>query len=443
MLPTKVAPSRGRPGDRRNGGRVALTHDSLTSVDTTADIDDQQGMLDVGSGKAPEATGMAVRKRNGSLEPVDVTKIVRAVERCGDGLSGVDPMRIATRTISGLCDGATTEELDELSIRTAASLIVEEPNYSKLAARLLSTYIDKEVKNQNIHSFSQSVMTGHALGLINAETVEFVTANARKLNDAVDTSGDRLFEFFGLRTVYDRYLLRHPEHRKVTETPQYFMLRVACGLSTSPEEGDPLLPVAVEPRIPGLEPDAVQLRHRPPADVLVLPARFARGRPRGHLRPLQRRGQALQARRRHRPGLQPHPQPRLAHPRHQRPVQRHRALAQDTRQFGVGGQPGRSTQGRRVRLPRILARRYRGVPRTQGQRRRRGPAHPQPESRQLGPRPVHGAGREGLAVVAVRSQGGPPLRRPLRRGVRTRLPRGPRKPGSTSVRCRPASSTAA
>ena len=182
------------------------------------------------------ATAMRVRKRNGDLEPVDVNKIVRAVERCAAGLPGVDPMRVATRTISGLCDGATTEELDELSIRTSAAFIVEEPNYSRLAARLLSTVIDKEVRNQDIHSFSQSVAVGVDQGLISTEVASFVAANARKLNDTVEGERDQLFEFFGLRTVYDRYLLRHPENRMVVETPQYFFLRVACGLSTCPEE---------------------------------------------------------------------------------------------------------------------------------------------------------------------------------------------------------------
>ena len=88
----------------------------------------------------------------GRLEPVDVNRIVRAVSRCCAGLDGVDPMRVATRTISGLCDGASTEELDTLSIRTATALMAEEPNYSRLAARLLSTVIDKEVANQDIHS---------------------------------------------------------------------------------------------------------------------------------------------------------------------------------------------------------------------------------------------------------------------------------------------------
>ena len=188
--------------------------------------------------EAPALRGsqMMVRKRNGDLEPVDLNKIVRAIHRCAEGLSGVDPMKIATRTISGLCDGATTEELDALSIRTASTLMVEEPNYSRLAGRLLATVIDKEVRNQNIHSFSQSVLVGHELGIIGDTTVEFVTANARKLDDTVVYDRDNLFEFFGLRTVYDRYLLRHPETRHVLETPQYFFLRVACGLSTCPDE---------------------------------------------------------------------------------------------------------------------------------------------------------------------------------------------------------------
>ena len=181
-------------------------------------------------------TTMRVRKRNGDLEPVDVNKIVRAVERCASGLPGVDPMRVATRTISGLCDGATTEELDELSIRTSAAFIVEEPNYSRLAARLLATVIDKEVRNQDIHSFSQSVAMGLDQGLIGPEVAKFVATNARKLNDTIEADQDHLFEFFGLRTVYDRYLLRHPEKRMVVETPQYFFLRVACGLSTCPDE---------------------------------------------------------------------------------------------------------------------------------------------------------------------------------------------------------------
>jgi len=183
------------------------------------------------------ATGaMQVRKRNGSLEPADVNKIVRAVARCCDGLTSVDPLRVATKTISGLYNGATTQELDQLSIQTAAMLTAEEPEYSQLAARLLSTYIDKEVQGREIHSFSQSVAAGYRAGLIAEELAGFVLANSRKLNDAIDESRNRLFEYFGLRTLYDRYLLREPNARTVLETPQHFFLRVACGVASSAQE---------------------------------------------------------------------------------------------------------------------------------------------------------------------------------------------------------------
>ncbi|MEL6890506.1 MAG: ribonucleotide reductase N-terminal alpha domain-containing protein, partial [Actinomycetota bacterium] len=191
----------------------------------------QAGAAGAGSGTVDAGpTGMRVTKRNGTVEPVDLNKIVNAIARASEGLLGVDPMRVSTRTISALADGATTRELDELSIRTAAGLIVDEPNYSKLAARLLSTVVDKEVRNQNIPWFSESITVGFNEGLVSQEVHDFVQANAPELNAAINSDRDRNYEFFGLRTVYDRYLLRHPERRDVIETPQYFMLRVACGL---------------------------------------------------------------------------------------------------------------------------------------------------------------------------------------------------------------------
>jgi len=173
---------------------------------------------------------MHVTKRNGGLETVDVNKIVRAVTRSAEGLHGVDPLRVALKTIGGLYDGATTQELDQLSIRTAAALTAEEPEYGQLAARLLGAYIDKEVSGQEIQSFSQSIARGAELGILNDRLRDFVVANARKLNDAIDPLATRRFEYFGLRTVYDRYLLRHPQQRLVTETPQHFFMRIACAL---------------------------------------------------------------------------------------------------------------------------------------------------------------------------------------------------------------------
>lgn len=179
---------------------------------------------------------MRVKKRDGSLEPVDVTKIVERVTHLCQGLRSVDPLRVATKAISGLYDGATTKELDNLCIQTASLLIGEEPEYSKLAARLLSTYIDEEVRSQKIQSFAESVSVGYKHGILSESLYQFVQTHKASLCAAIEPYRTDRFEYFGLRTVYDRYLLKNPQSRQVFETPQYFFMRVACGLATQVEE---------------------------------------------------------------------------------------------------------------------------------------------------------------------------------------------------------------
>jgi ribonucleoside-diphosphate reductase alpha chain len=194
-----------------------------------------QPSFDLSPPPAPHSP-MRVTKRSGAHEAVDLNKIVRAISRSAAGIPDVDPMRIALKTIAGLYDGATTRELDELSIRTASSFMVDEPAYSKLAARLLAAFVDKEVEMQGVYSFSQSIRLGFDVGMINERVMRFAEANARKLNDAIDVEKTREFEFFGLRTLYDRYLVKHPTARLVIETPQYFWMRVAVALSGSVHE---------------------------------------------------------------------------------------------------------------------------------------------------------------------------------------------------------------
>jgi len=206
-----------------------------TTLQTTAL---QTSLHDISAGfpAREETPVMHVRKRNGALEPVDVNKIVRAVQRSSYGLTHVDAIRVASKTIGGLYDGATTRELDTISIDTAASLIAEEPQYSRLAARLLLATIVKEVSALNLHSFSQAIAYGYQEGVVSKATADFVQTHARKLNHAIDDTFSDRFEYFGLRTVYDRYLLRDPISRSIIETPQHFFLRVACGLAVTAHE---------------------------------------------------------------------------------------------------------------------------------------------------------------------------------------------------------------
>jgi len=192
-----------------------------------------------GTESTPTAEGpivMRVRKRDGNLQAVDVNKIVNVVLACSTGLKEVDPMRVAAKVISGLYDGASTKELDQLCIQTAALLIGEEPQYSRLGSRLLARFIGEEVTNQNIRTFSDSITVAYQTGVVNEEKYNFVKEHKEALNIIIDDSRTTRFEYFGLRTIYDRYLIKHPQSRQVIETPQHFFLRVACGLANTFQE---------------------------------------------------------------------------------------------------------------------------------------------------------------------------------------------------------------
>jgi ribonucleoside-diphosphate reductase alpha chain len=149
---------------------------------------------------------------------------------CRD-LPFINAVGVATRVLGAAKDGATMRELRDLIVHTAAARIFEEPEYSKLAARVLAHHIQEDVVENGVTSFRTSIEVGHQLGLVNDRVLAFVTEHAEALEAAVKPERDLWFEYFGIKTVQDRYLLRHPKKRIVVETPQYFFLRVACGVS--------------------------------------------------------------------------------------------------------------------------------------------------------------------------------------------------------------------
>jgi ribonucleoside-diphosphate reductase alpha chain len=177
-----------------------------------------------------------VRTRDGSHEIIDVETILAAVRAAARGIDHVDPRRVAGQTLAGLHGGATERELDELAIRVAASLAAEEPEYSRLAARLLARFVDQELVTQRIDTFASSIERGFELGLVGVRLFERVRTEGPALEVLLDPVHTERFEYFGLRTLVDRYLLRHPETRAVVEGPQHFFLRIATALTTSLEE---------------------------------------------------------------------------------------------------------------------------------------------------------------------------------------------------------------
>ncbi|MEU2393074.1 ribonucleoside-diphosphate reductase subunit alpha [Streptomyces sp. NPDC007369] len=167
--------------------------------------------------------------------------LLRTLTELTADLPDTDPGRVAAAALRGRSAGADEAELRGLATEAAAGLISEDPAYSRLAARLLTIAVAEEAAGQGATSFSASVEVGHREGLIADRTAEFVRLHASRLDALVEHTlaegADDRFGFFGLRTLHSRYLLRHPITRQVIETPQHFMLRVACGLAENDSIG--------------------------------------------------------------------------------------------------------------------------------------------------------------------------------------------------------------
>ncbi|MEU7323030.1 ribonucleoside-diphosphate reductase subunit alpha [Streptomyces griseoviridis] len=174
------------------------------------------------------------------VDPASVTPVendgpgaalLRTLTELTADLPDADPGRVAASALRGRSARADEAELRELATEAAAGLISEDPAYSRLAARLLTISIAVEAATQGVTTFTESIAVGHREGLIADRTAEFARVHASRLDALIDPRGDDRFGYFGLRTLYSRYLLRHPITRKVVETPQHFLLRVASGLA--------------------------------------------------------------------------------------------------------------------------------------------------------------------------------------------------------------------
>ena len=93
-----------------------------------------------------------VKKRNGRLQEVNLDKINECVERASSNLENVSVSEVVLDASLQLYDKITTAEIDKALIMSARSKIEKEPNYSKIAARMLLNNIYKEVFGETVDS---------------------------------------------------------------------------------------------------------------------------------------------------------------------------------------------------------------------------------------------------------------------------------------------------
>ena len=88
--------------------------------------------------------GIKVKKRNGSIEPLNLEKMHLMVEEATKGLAGTSASQVEIQSGIQFYDGITTGEIQEILIKSASDLIdLDHPNYQYVAARLLLLLLEK------------------------------------------------------------------------------------------------------------------------------------------------------------------------------------------------------------------------------------------------------------------------------------------------------------
>jgi len=181
--------------------------------------------------------GINVRKRDGSLTPLNLDKIHKVVEEACEGLgSGVSASAVEMNSDLQFFDGIQTKDIHEILVRSASDLIsLETPNYQFVAARLLLYGVYKQVFGSEWVNGLPSVLD-HCNRCIENNVYDSDIVNKytyeewSKINSWIDHDRDNLFTYAGLRQVVDKYLVQDRSSNAVYETPQYMYMMIAVTL---------------------------------------------------------------------------------------------------------------------------------------------------------------------------------------------------------------------
>ena len=177
------------------------------------------------------SNGTKVKKRDGSIESLDLEKMHVMCEQACKSLAGVSASQVEIQSGIQFYDGITTAEIQEILIRSASDLIsLDNPNYQYVAARLLLFALRKslygriwELPNLYEHisnCIEKDVYDSDILKKYSKEEIE-------TLNGIIDHDRDFIFTYAGLRQVSDKYLVQDRSSGQVYETPQFMYLLIA------------------------------------------------------------------------------------------------------------------------------------------------------------------------------------------------------------------------
>jgi len=188
---------------------------------------------------------VVVRTDDGKSAFWDGTDLKRRIQFASIGLDlPLNPTELERELRRSIGAELTREQLQSVIIMNARSLMERDPDFALFAGRILLSYIYEEVLDWQIerdgieglreaHRQAFKSYLRHGVGIERLNS-KLLTYDLEKLADALDPSADLDFEYLGVQTLYDRYLIVDKTGKKPRriETPQFFWMRVAMGLFT-------------------------------------------------------------------------------------------------------------------------------------------------------------------------------------------------------------------
>jgi ribonucleoside-diphosphate reductase alpha chain len=172
-------------------------------------------------------------KRNGNREALNLEKMHFVVEQSCEGLNGVSASQIEMTSNLQFKNGMTTDEIQNILIKSASDLIsLETPNYQYAAARLLLWSLRKQVFGRfEYFSLTELLERNISVGVYDAEILKkYTPTELKKLNTFIKHERDLDFTYAGLQQLVDKYLVQDRGTKQIFETPQFMFLLVAATL---------------------------------------------------------------------------------------------------------------------------------------------------------------------------------------------------------------------
>ena len=174
-----------------------------------------------------------VVKRNGRGKvPLDIEKIHEMVEHACEDITGVSASEVEMNSGLQFHDGISTQEIQQILIKSAADLIsLEKPNYQYVAARLLLFSLRKQLNRKlwdHPHIYDQ-VQKGIKLGVYDKDLDKWYDKRDwDRMEQWIVHERDYDFTYAGLRQVIDKYLVQDRSTGAVYETPQFMYMLIAA-----------------------------------------------------------------------------------------------------------------------------------------------------------------------------------------------------------------------